>query len=77
MVGRLVEQKDVGSDEHGSGELELHLPSSGKRSNRVGLLLVGEADLSEGVGDLRLLDSGEVRVWNRERQKGSAFFRRS
>jgi hypothetical protein len=62
MVSRLVEQEDVGSDEHGSGELKLHLPSSGERSDRVRLLLVDETGLSEGFGDLRLLDLGEFRV---------------
>lgn len=51
VVGRLIEEENVGTDQHGSGKLELHLPSSGKRTDGILLLLLREADLEEGSGN--------------------------
>jgi hypothetical protein len=68
MVGRLVEQEDVGTDEHRTGELELHLPATRERADGVLLLLLREADLEEGGGDrlARRLLLDEVGVWGDE-----------
>ena len=44
MVGRLVEQEDVGLEEHRTGERELHLPATRERADGLSLALVGEAD---------------------------------
>ena len=62
MVRRLIEKKDIGSNEHSSGKLELHLPSSRKGSDGVGLLLVGESNVSESEGDLLSVGVLEVDV---------------
>jgi len=34
VVGRLVEKKDIGTLEHGTGKSQLHLPTTGKRGDR-------------------------------------------
>jgi hypothetical protein len=52
VVGGLVEEKDIGLEENGSGERELHLPSSRERSDGVLLSLIIETDLGEGVVNL-------------------------
>ena len=52
VVGRLVEQQDVGLHQHRARERELHLPASGERRDGRGLHLVGEADGSEDARDL-------------------------
>lgn len=62
MVGRLVKKEDIGADEHGAGELELHLPTTRERSDRVHLLLVRETDVEKRGGDPLARDVLEVRV---------------
>lgn len=52
MVGRLVEQQDIGSEQDGSGKGELHLPSTGERADGVLLLSLIETDRLKGRSDL-------------------------
>mmetsp|Transcript_16713 Transcript_16713/g.31311 ORF Transcript_16713/g.31311 Transcript_16713/m.31311 type:complete len:587 (+) Transcript_16713:1449-3209(+) len=55
VVGGLVEQQNVGILKHGTGERELHAPSSGEGGGSVlglGLLVGSESDGSEDLADL-------------------------
>jgi hypothetical protein len=50
VVGGLIEEEDIGLEEDGASEGELHLPSSGERSDGGLLALGGEADgLEDGA----------------------------
>jgi hypothetical protein len=52
MIGRLVEQQDIGLEQDSSGKSELHLPTTGKRSDTSNLLLGVETNSLEGLDDL-------------------------
>ena len=54
VVGRLIEEQDVGLEEHGTRERELHLPTTGQGADSLLLALVVEADGGESLDDLRL-----------------------
>ena len=54
MVRRLVEEENVGLEEHGASKRELHLPTTRERTNGVLLALVSETDRGEGLDDLLL-----------------------
>ena len=45
VVGRLVEQQDVGLLQDGARERELHLPAAGQRADLAALQVLREADL--------------------------------
>lgn len=62
VIGRLIQQENVGSNQHGSSELELHLPTTRQRSDGVCLLLVGETDREEHGGDLGLCSANQSLV---------------
>mmetsp|Transcript_14411 Transcript_14411/g.33641 ORF Transcript_14411/g.33641 Transcript_14411/m.33641 type:complete len:660 (-) Transcript_14411:30-2009(-) len=52
MVGRLVEQQNVGVLQHGAGQRELHAPATGEGGDGVAEHLVGEAHGLHDAGDL-------------------------
>jgi hypothetical protein len=52
MIGRLIKQQDIGLEQDSSGKSELHLPTTGKRSDTGNLLLGVETDSLEGLDDL-------------------------
>ena len=54
VVSGLIEQEDVGLEEHGAGQCELHLPTTREGANGLSLSLVRETDRSEGLDDLLL-----------------------
>ena len=54
VVSGLVEQEDVSLEEHGTGQCELHLPTTRQTANGLLLPLIGEADGSESLNDLLL-----------------------
>lgn len=63
MVGGLIEEEDIGLEENGASEGELHLPSSGEGSDSGLLALGGEANgledgaaLGLGLEDTLVLD---------------------
>ncbi|GJC84785.1 hypothetical protein ColLi_07624 [Colletotrichum liriopes] len=65
VVGRFVEQQDIGALEHGTGQSQLHLPSTRQRADLVGLATVravGEAELGENLDDLLATTGGDLRV---------------
>jgi hypothetical protein len=67
MVGRFVEKKHVGAHKHSTRQSELHLPSTGKRADLVGLPAFGtggEADLLENLFDTLPALVGKARVAN-------------
>lgn len=69
MVGGLIEEEDIGLEENGASEGELHLPSSGEGSDGGLLTLGGEAD---GLEDLAALGLGleDTLVLEDERDDG-------
>ena len=52
VVGGLVEEEDIGLLENGTGERQLHLPTSGKGTDGALDLLVIKVELDKGVADL-------------------------
>jgi hypothetical protein len=52
VVCRFVQQQDIGTDQHGPSQLQLHLPTSTETSHGVRLLLLGEPDLEQSILDL-------------------------
>jgi hypothetical protein len=52
MIGRLIEQQDIGLEQDSSGKSELHLPTTGKRSDTGNLLLGVESDILKSLDDL-------------------------
>jgi len=52
VIGRLIQQQDIGTDQHGPSQFQLHLPTSRKRGDGVGLLLLGETDGEQHGGNL-------------------------
>ncbi|GFZ45382.1 LOW QUALITY PROTEIN: hypothetical protein JCM24511_03108 [Saitozyma sp. JCM 24511] len=54
MVGGLVEEENVGLEQDGTSESQLHLPTARERADRVLLLLLVETDRLEGGSDLGL-----------------------
>ena len=59
MVGRLIEQEDVGLEEHSAGKRELHLPTTRERTNSMSLTNIIETDGTKSLDDLlaRSLDT--------------------
>jgi len=51
MVGRLVQQQDIGVHQHGTSQLQLHLPTTGKGTDGLLLLLLIETDRLEHVNN--------------------------
>ena len=49
MVGRFIEEKDIGFEEDSTSEGELHLPSSGERSDSGFLTFASETDSLENL----------------------------
>jgi hypothetical protein len=64
VVSGLVEQENVGLEEHGTSEGELHLPATREGANAVGLALIVEAERLEGLDDLLLLAENTLVVEN-------------
>ena len=52
VVSRLVKEKNVGLEEHCSGQSQLHFPTSRQATNCILLAFVVETDRGEGVDDL-------------------------
>ena len=52
MVGRLVQQQDVGLEQDGTGQSQLHLPSTGQGTDRDLLLDVVKPDVPQGGLDV-------------------------
>jgi hypothetical protein len=52
MVSGLIQQQDIGVHQHGTGQLELHLPTTGEGTDRVLLLLGVETDVGESGTDV-------------------------
>lgn len=69
MVGGLIEEENIGLEENGASESELHLPSSGEGSDGGLLALGGETD---GLEDLAALGLGleDTLVLDDERDDG-------
>ncbi|KAH3666893.1 hypothetical protein OGAPHI_003343 [Ogataea philodendri] len=61
MVSRLVQQQNVGFHQHGSGQLQLHLPSSRQRAHLLCSSLLVESNLFQSVGDF--LSRGVLQLW--------------
>jgi len=59
VIGGLIEEENVGLHEHGTGKLELHLPSSGESSDGHVELLIIETDGLEGILDGVVVDALE------------------
>ena len=55
VIGGFVEEKDVGLEEHGASESELHLPTTRERAVRVGLALIGETDRGKSLNHLSFI----------------------
>ena len=55
MVGWLIEQEDIGLEQHGTGESQLHLPATRETSNAISLALIVEADRGEGRDNFSLV----------------------
>jgi len=60
MVGRLIEQEDVGLEQHGTGESQLHLPATRETSDAISLALVVEAYRGKGRDNLSLVGEDTV-----------------
>merc|ERR1711966_254552 len=63
VVGRLVQQEDIGTLKHRTGKRELHSPASGKGGHgveRLGLAGVGETDVAEDLNDLVPRDTASL-----------------
>lgn len=73
MVSRLVQEKDVSLEEHGTSKSELHLPTTGQATNGVLLALIREADGSKGLDDL-LLASLNALIRDDELENGGVGF---
>ena len=54
VVGRLIEKKNIGLLEDGTGKSQLHLPTTRETTDGAIKLLGKEAELNEGVADLLL-----------------------
>jgi hypothetical protein len=72
MIGRLIEEKDIGSDQHGPSQLQLHLPTTRQRGDGVILLFLGETDREQhggnlGDGPVGKSDIGSDKVDDRDR----------
>jgi len=52
VVGGLVEEKNIGLLEDGTGKSQLHLPTTGKTTNGAVELLLEETELDEGLANL-------------------------
>jgi hypothetical protein len=52
MVSGLIQQEDVGLEQHRSGKSELHLPTTGQAGDRLGLTLITETDRGKGGNGL-------------------------
>lgn len=55
VVSRLVQEQDVGLEEHGAGKSKLHLPTTRKRADGLCLTLIAETDGCEGLNDFSLI----------------------
>jgi len=56
MVGGLIQQQDISVHQHGTGQLQLHLPTTGKGTDSLLLLLLVESDRLEHFNDGLLLE---------------------
>lgn len=70
MVSGLVEEQDIGLEEHSASKGELHLPTTGKGANGVSLALIGETDGGEGLDDLLLGDDDTLVGENELKDRG-------
>jgi len=55
MVGWLIEQEDIGLEQHGTGESQLHLPATRETSYGISLALIVEAYRGKGRDNLSLV----------------------
>ena len=53
IVGRLVEQQQVGLGEQGRGQRHAHAPAAGELRHRPGQVGVGEAEAAQDFGGAR------------------------
>eukprot|EP00128_Syssomonas_multiformis_P003089 Colp12_sorted_trinity150504_noHs@15450 len=70
MVGGLVEEKDISLHEHGTGKLELHLPTTREGANGLLLHVIGETDGRELSDDLGTGHGGKEAVVEEEVDNG-------
>jgi len=70
MVGGLVQKQDIGVHQHGTGQLELHLPTTGKGTDGLLLLLLVESNGLEHLNDGLLVEVLELLVVEDEGQDG-------
>ena len=54
VIRRLVQQQNVSTNQHGSSELQLHLPTTTQTTHRRLLLLVIKADRAKSLSDIFL-----------------------
>ena len=62
MIGRFIEQENIGVKQHGDGEFELHLPTTGQRIDDLGVHFRGEADGLERRNSFFFVSVGEPRI---------------
>lgn len=73
MIGRLIEKKNVGLEEHSTGESQLHLPTTRKGTNGLGLAGAIKADGGKNFLDFSLIGENAL-VIDDELKNGDAFF---